>query len=176
MILSGQAIHRYVNAGSITITDFDPKRLNPNSYNLRLDNKIAVYDISNGEWLDMKSPTPLREFDIPDSGFLMMPGELYLAKTMERTHTDHFVPMIEGRSSVGRLGIFIHVTAGFGDVGFNGYWTLEMSCIQPVMIYPYVEVCQIYYHELNGPRTLYNSGKYQNNDGIQGSKMFEDLQ
>ena len=58
--------------------------------------------------------------------------------------------MLEGRSSVGRLGLFIHVTAGFGDVGFAGYWTLEMFCIHPIVIYPNVEICQIYYHTIQG--------------------------
>jgi deoxycytidine triphosphate deaminase len=58
------------------------------------------------------------------------------------------VPMLEGRSSTGRLGLFIHVTAGFGDIGFAGFWTLEIFCVQPVKIYPDVEICQIYYHDI----------------------------
>jgi dCTP deaminase len=83
--------------------------------------------------------------------------------------------MLEGRSSVGRLGLFIHVTAGFGDIGFAGYWTLEMFCVQPVKIYPDVEICQIYYHTLAGERSLYKSGKYQNNTGIQPSLIYRDF-
>ena len=83
--------------------------------------------------------------------------------------------MLEGRSSVGRLGLFVHVTAGFGDVGFAGYWTLEMFCIQPVRIYPNVEICQIYYHTLDGDFETYNSAKYQNNRGIQSSRMYLDF-
>ena len=85
------------------------------------------------------------------------------------------MPMLEGRSSIGRLGIFIHVTAGFGDVGFSGYWTLEIFCVQPVTIYPHVEICQIYYHDLLGDYDRYESGKYQNNTGIQPSLLYREL-
>ena len=74
---------------------------------------------------------------------MLEPDTLYLGRTREFTKTDCFVPMLEGRSSVGRLGLFIHVTAGFGDVGFAGYWTLEIFCVQPIRIYAGVEICQI---------------------------------
>ena len=101
--------------------------------------------------------------------------KLYLGRTLEYTKTDQFVPMLEGRSSVGRLGLFIHVTAGFGDVGFAGYWTLEMFCIHPIVIYPNVEICQIYYHTIQGEYTKYDSGKYQNNTGVQPSMLYKDF-
>ena len=84
--------------------------------------------------------------------------------------------MLEGRSSTGRLGLFIHVTAGFGDIGFAGYWTLEIFCVQPIRIYPDVDICQIYYHDIQGEYDLYNSGKYQNNTGIQPSLMYKDFE
>lgn len=84
--------------------------------------------------------------------------------------------MLEGRSFTGRLGLFIHVTAGFGDIGFAGYWTLEIFCVQPVRIYPNVEICQIYYHDIDGKYDLYSSGKYQNNSGIQASLMYKDFE
>ena len=113
---------------------------------------------------------------IPESGYVLEPGLIYLARTMERTRTDCYVPMLEGRSSVGRLGIFIHATAGFGDVGFDGYWTLELSCVQPVRIYPGVEICQIYYHTIDGDFVPYRSGKYQGNHGVQPSMLWKDFQ
>ena len=87
----------------------------------------------------MKANNPVRHLTIPDSGLLLETNKLYLGRTLEYTKTEQFVPMLEGRSSVGRLGLFIHVTAGFGDVGFAGYWTLEMFCIHPIVIYPNVE-------------------------------------
>ncbi len=76
---------------------------------------------------------------------------------------------------MGRLGLFVHVTAGFGDVGFAGYWTLEMFCVRPIRIYPNVEICQVYYHTLDGDFETYESGKYQNNRGIQPSRLYLDF-
>jgi dCTP deaminase len=84
--------------------------------------------------------------------------------------------MLEGRSSIGRLGLFVHVTAGFGDVGFSGFWTLEIFCVQPIRIYAGVEICQIYYHSIEGEYELYKSGKYQNNTGIQPSLLYKDFE
>ena len=83
--------------------------------------------------------------------------------------------MLEGRSSIGRLGICIHVTAGFGDVGFAGYWTLELFCVQPVRIYAGVKIAQIYYHTISEPYERYTNGKYQNNEGIQPSMLYKEL-
>ena len=84
--------------------------------------------------------------------------------------------MLEGRSSVGRLGMFVHVTAGFGDVGFQGYWTLEIICVQPIRIYAGVEICQIYYHTLQGDYESYTSNKYQNNQEVQPSMLYKDFE
>lgn len=172
MILSGLEIEKNIG-GDIVIDPYDPKRLNPNSYNLSLHNELLVYE---NHTLDMKVANPAKTIQIPEQGLLLEPNRLYLGRTNEYTKTERFVPMLEGRSSVGRLGIFIHVTAGFGDVGFAGYWTLEIFCIQPVRIYPNVEICQIYYHDIHGDYTPYRSGKYQNNTGIQPSLLYKDFE
>lgn len=172
MILSGKEIQRHMGK-DIVIRPFDPKRLNPNSYNLSLHNELLVYET---RLLDMKVPNPVKTLTIPESGLVLEPDKLYLGRTNEFTQTDRFVPMLEGRSSVGRLGLFIHVTAGFGDVGFAGYWTLEIFCVQPIRIYPNVEICQIYYHDIHGDYDLYQSGKYQNNTGIQPSLLYKDFE
>ena len=100
--------------------------------------------------LDMAKANRVRRVEIPEDGLVLSPNQLYLARTAERTVTHNLVPQIEGRSSVGRLGLFVHVTAGFGDVGFSGYWTLEMFAVQPVRIYPGMPICQIFYHEICG--------------------------
>ena len=157
----------------IIITPFDEKRINPNSYNLSLADELLVYE---KEALDMKKPNPTKRIVIPEEGLLLEPNRLYLGRTNEFTKTDRYVSMLEGRSSTGRLGLFIHVTAGFGDIGFAGYWTLEIFCVQPVRIYPNVEICQIYYHDIDGEYDLYSSGKYQNNSGIQASLMYKDFE
>lgn len=172
MILSGKEIQAK-QGNEIVIEPFEVKLLNPNSYNLRLHNELLVYQ---NPVLDMKQPNPTEKMLIPDAGMVLEPGRLYLGRTVEYTKTEGYVPMLEGRSSVGRLGLFIHVTAGFGDVGFSGYWTLEIFCVQPIRIYPGVQICQIYYHAIEGEYEKYQSGKYQNNIGIQPSLLYRDFE
>ncbi|MEM7127334.1 MAG: dCTP deaminase [Chloroflexota bacterium] len=171
MILSGKEIQARIGK-EIIIEPFCESRLNPNSYNLSLHDELLVYD---NPVLDMKTPNPTKRITIPPEGFVLASHTLYLARTQEYTETHNLVPMLEGRSSIGRLGLFIHITAGFGDVGFKGYWTLEMFSIQPIRIYAGVEVCQVYYHTLEGEHIPYASGKYQKNSGIQPSLLYMDF-
>jgi len=167
MIISGKEILRRMG-DDIYIDPFDPARINPNSYNLSLHNELIVYE---EVVLDMAKANRVRRITIPEEGLVLSTNQLYLGRTAERTITQNHVPQIEGRSSVGRLGLFVHVTAGFGDVGFAGYWTLELFAVQPVRIYPGIEICQIIYHELAGEVEEYSS-KYQHNHDIQPSLMF----
>jgi dCTP deaminase len=170
MILSGNEIRSQLGR-NIIIDPFEEDRLNPNSYNLTLHNKLLVYDEIV---LDMRRPNRFKYLTIPDEGLILQPYRLYLGRTIERTETHGYVPMIEGRSSIGRLGLFIHVTAGFGDVGFCGYWTLEMIAVQPIRIYAGVGICQIFYHDIRGSFSTYTS-KYQDNSDIQPSLLFKEL-
>ena len=172
MILSGREIIKHLGK-EIHIEPFSPERINPNSYNLSLFNELLVYE---NRQLDMATPNSTRKIIIPEEGYVLQPNILYLGRTNEYTKTDGYIPMLEGRSSVGRLGVFIHVTAGFGDVGFAGFWTLEIFCVQPIRIYPNVEICQIYYHDIDGEYDGYTSGKYQHNEGIQPSMLWKDFQ
>lgn len=171
MILSGKEIERRLHT-DIEITPFNSKQLGPNSYNLRLHNELMLYD---EPMLDMKKEHKTRVVTIPEEGFVLQPGMLYLGRTLEHTRTENLVPMLEGRSSIGRLGLFIHITAGFGDVGFTGYWTLEMYCVQPIRVYAGVEICQIFYHTIEGEFERYKSNKYQQNKGIQASMLYKDF-
>ena len=171
MILSGHEIRRELGR-NILIDPFDESRLNPNSYNLPLHDELLVYE---EVVLDMRKSNRVERITIPEEGLVLAPNQLYLGRTVERTETHNFVPMIEGRSSVGRLGLFVHVTAGFGDVGFAGFWTLEMFAVQPVKIYPGVPICQIFFHQVVGEITEYSSTKYQNNHDIQPSMLFREL-
>jgi dCTP deaminase len=171
MILTGHEIRARLGQ-DIVIEPFHEARLNPNSYNLTLHNELMTYE---EVVLDMKKANRIKRLEIPLDGLVLNPNQLYLARTVERTETHNLVPMIEGRSSVGRLGLFVHVTAGFGDVGFCGYWTLEMFAIQHVRVYPFVPICQIFYHEIAGEVTEYSSNKYQNNRDIQPSLLFKEL-
>ena len=172
MILSGKQILAHMGE-DIKIEPFNESQLNPNSYNLRLHNEVLVYD---KEVLDMKEVNTATKMIIPEEGLLLETGKLYLGRTIEHTTTESFVPMLEGRSSIGRLGLFVHVTAGFGDVGFSGYWTLEMFCVQPIRIYPGVEICQIFYHSIDGEFDKYKSNKYQHNKEVQPSMLYKDFQ
>ena len=86
------------------------------------------------------------------------------------------VPMILGRSSVGRLGITVHITSGFGDIGFCGYWTLQLTCVKRVRIYPGMKICQIFYHDVLGEYDTYNSNKYQGSTKIMSSQMYQEFQ
>jgi dCTP deaminase len=171
MILTGAEIRKHLGT-NIRIDPFLEANLNPNSYNLTLHNEIITYE---EVVLDMKKPSRVRRITIPEDGLVLSPNQIYLARTVERTETHNFVPMIEGRSSVGRLGLFVHVTAGFGDVGFRGYWTLELFAVQPVRVYPRIPICQIYYHGLTGAVSEYRSDKYQDNADIQPSLLYREL-
>ncbi len=171
MILTGEEIRK--NLGDTIIIDpFDERQLNPNSYNLSLHDEVMTYEEIV---LDMRQRNRVRRLTIPEEGLVLNPNQLYLARTTERTETHNLVPMIEGRSSIARLGLFVHVTAGFGDVGFCGYWTLEMFAIQPVRIYAGVPICQIFYHTVIGDVTAYESDKYQHNRDIQPSLLYREL-
>ena len=172
MILSGkEIINRQGN--DIIIDPFNEKQVNPNSYNLKLHNELVVYD---SNILDMKKDNTGTKMIIPEEGLLLESNKLYLGRTVEYTETHNLIPMLEGRSSVGRLGLFVHVTAGFGDVGFKGYWTLEIFCVQPIKIYPNIEICQIFYHSIDGDYTSYEGGKYQANQDIQTSMLHKDFE
>ena len=171
MILSGLEIKKHIGQ-EIIIEPFNEKRLNPNSYNLSLHDELLTY---TSDTLDMRKDNPTQKIIIPPEGLTLQPGKLYLGRTEEYTRTEGYIPMLEGRSSIGRLGICIHVTAGFGDVGFAGYWTLELFCVQPVKIYAGVQIAQIYYHTITEPYERYTKGKYQNNKGIQSSMLYQEF-
>lgn len=115
--------------------------------------------------LDMHEENETIEFEIPEEGFVLQPGVLYIGRTVERTWTDKYIPMINGRSSGGRLGISIHICAGFGDIGFDGTWTLEITCVEPVRIYPNSEIAQVCFFKPYGKvKDLYRGRYFQQED------------
>ena len=125
--------------------------------------------------MDPKHDNKTESIIIPEEGFVLEPGQLYLARTVEYTETHGLVPMILGRSSVGRLGITVHITSGFGDVGFCGYWTLQLTCIKKVRIYPNMKICQIFYNNVLGEYEDYSSSKYQGSEGIVSSQLYKEF-
>ena len=147
MILSDKQILAAIAAGEILVEPFRPDCLGTNSYDVHLGRHLAVYQ---DRVLDAKRHNQIDHFEIPPEGFVLQPGTLYLGVTEEYTETHATVPFLEGKSSVGRLGIDIHATAGKGDVGFCNYWTLEISCVQPVRVYAGMPVGQLIYFKVDG--------------------------
>lgn len=133
--------------GDIVITPFERANLGTNSYDVRLANKLVVY---KSEVLDVRQNNPTTEIHIPEDGIILQPGELYLGSTVEYTETHNYVPMLDGRSSIGRFGIDIHATAGVGDAGFCGHWTLEISVTRPVRVYANIRIGQLLYYQTVG--------------------------
>lgn len=121
--------------------------------------------------LDPKKDNETEDIKIPEEGYVLLPGTLYLGETVEYTETTGYVPKIDGRSTTGRLGIVIHLTAGFGDNGFKGKWTLEITVTHPVIVYPNMEIGQLYYEEIQGDTLMKYEGKYQNQQGVQVAKV-----
>jgi dCTP deaminase len=188
MILSGREIARQLELGAIEIDPFDPKRINPASVDLTLGPTVAVYDrFTTKSWTsrqpydgndlkyleqmvlsgkgyghDTKSQLVVRRYTIdPELGWVLNPGVGYLMHTAERVSTNHFVPIIDGKSSLGRLFIQVHVTAGYGDPGFSGQYTLEVTSKFPVRVYPGMRICQMRFNLINGEITSYQrSGSY----------------
>jgi dCTP deaminase len=147
MILTDKEILTALSNGQIIIEPFDPASLGTNSYDVHLSAHLAVY---KDRVLDAKTHNKIDHFVIDTDGYVIQPGTLYLGSTIEYTETHNSVPFLEGKSSVGRLGIDIHATAGKGDVGFCNYWTLEISCVQPVRIYPGMPIGQLIYFGVEG--------------------------
>ncbi len=147
MILSDKAILEEMEKGDIVIEPFLRSALGSNSYDVHLGKHLAIYE---DEILDARKHNTIRHFEIPEEGYILQPGTLYLGVTLEYTETHQHIPFLEGKSSTGRLGIDIHATAGKGDVGFCNTWTLEISCVHPVRIYAGMPIGQLIYFEVEG--------------------------
>lgn len=168
-ILGGKEIVKRLGT-DIEIENFDMKKVNPNSYNLTLNEKLLVYTCPV---IDMKKDNPTEEIIIPEEGYVLEPGRLYLAKVNEYTKTHNLVPIVEGRSSVGRLGLSVHPSTGFGDNGFEGRFTLELTVAQPLRVYKDVEICQIVFHTIEGESDKYK-GRYQHSEDVVSCRLHKD--
>lgn len=172
MILSDKKILECVKKGSIVVKPFDISNMGGNSYDVHLSKHFAQYI---DKTLDAKKHNKIKHFDIPEKGFVLKPGELYLGSTEEYTETHKHVPFLEGKSSTGRLGVDIHATAGKGDVGFCGYWTLEISTSKPVRIYPGMPIGQLIYYVVEGKvERIYSkkkSAKYSGQKNLPAESM-----
>tara|TARA_B100000745_G_scaffold300606_1_gene255905 strand:+ start:6688 stop:7224 length:537 start_codon:yes stop_codon:yes gene_type:complete len=172
MILSDAEILKHIENGDIVIKPYDQHNLGSNSYDVHLSKHLAQYDDTV---LDARKHNEVTHFDIPEEGYILQPGQLYLGSTLEYTETHKHVPFLEGKSSTGRLGIDIHATAGKGDVGFMGHWTLEISVSKPVRIYAGMPIGQIIYYVVAGetinPYNTKKSAKYHDQEALPKESM-----
>ena len=157
MILSDTSILQEIEKGTIKIDPYNREWLGSNSYDVHLGRFLATYKDTE---LDAKKHNGIDHFEIPEEGILLLPQKFYLGVTEEYTETHAHVPFLEGKSSTGRLGIDIHATAGKGDVGFCGNWTLEISVKQPVRVYKGMPIGQLIYFPVHGEIAVkYNQKK-----------------
>lgn len=156
MILSDTKILEGIANGEIVIEPFNREYLGTNSYDVHLGKWLARY---KDHILDARKHNEIEYFEIPEDGFVLHPNTLYLGVTQEYTETHKAVPFLEGKSSVGRLGIDIHATAGKGDVGFCNTWTLEISCTHPVRVYAGMPIGQLIYFRVEGDIERYYNKK-----------------
>lgn len=164
MILTGKQIDYEIAIGTIKISPYDPSLLNPNSYNFRLGKRLTVYNID--DFLDTRFQASTRDVTLNEDGFILEPGKFYLGHTLEEMGSESYVPLIGGRSSTGRLGLFVHITAPLGDIGYMGQWTLQFRATVPVKIYPGQKIGQMVFIKPCGEINCY-SGKYQGGLGPQ---------
>jgi dCTP deaminase len=180
MFLTRSEIRRAVEAEEIHISPFTPEHLSPNSYDVTLSEELLVYDFKDRDHLDLREENPTTRLVIPPEGLILEPNVLYIGSTQETATSHRYIPMFEGRSSIGRLGINTHITAGFGDIGW-GYdhadgkmeclyptWTLEICVVHRVKVYPHIRIGQVYFVEPKG-EVEYYTGKYSRQKSPQAS-------
>lgn len=172
MILTGPKIKTEVKKKNITIEPFTDEQINPNSYDFRLGDYVRVY---KSNVLDTKKINETEIVKIPPTGLLLQPDKLYLGYTVETIGSNVYVPILRGKSSTGRVGLFVHITADLIDIGSCGQFTLMMHAVQPVKVYPGMKIGQVTFWKVLGKVVLYE-GKYQGSKGPNGSQVYKDFQ
>jgi dCTP deaminase len=171
MILTGPKIKNEVVDGTITISPFEDKYINPNSYDFRLGNTLVIY---KNNILDAREDNETELITISEEGYTLQPNILYLAHTMEKIGSNHYVPILRGKSSTGRMGLFINITADLIDIGSLGCFTLMLHAVQPLKVYPGMRIGQVTFWEVTGKINLYD-GKYQGTTTPRASQAFKDF-
>jgi dCTP deaminase len=183
MILSDITIREEIDAGRVVIDPFDPACIQPSSVDLHVDAEFRVFRNNRYPFIDVKQQQDLTELvEVkPEEVFILHPGEFVLGSTLERVALpDDLVARLEGKSSLGRLGLLIHSTAGYVDPGWDGFLTLELSNVAnlPITIYPGMKIGQISFFRLTTPAAMpYGSAgnKYQGQRGPTASRFFEEF-
>ncbi|MEW1801496.1 dCTP deaminase domain-containing protein [Streptomyces virginiae] len=172
MILTGPAISAARDAGHITIDPYEPDRLSPNAYDWRLGSTLRV---CQGD-LDAAAPTAFRELTLPDDGYVLEPGNLYLGHTLERTGSETYAQLLNGDRSTGCLGIWVHVSAPLGHQGHAIRWTLEIRATRPVRVRPGMTFGKLVFLRTHGTPASYQQHglKYRTSEGIETSRLYEE--
>jgi dCTP deaminase len=165
MILNGAEIISEYNQGKIHIDPFTLDQVGPNSYDVRLGSHLKVVTANSGNFIDPDKKQTTNIIELP---WVLSPEFLYLGNTIEAIGSDYYVPMLEGRSSIGRMGLAVHITAGFGDIGFKQQWTLEMTCELPFKVFPGMRIAQVSFYGCSS-RTMMYDGRYMDQEGVQES-------
>lgn len=171
MILTGKKIAAEVARKKIIIEPFCREDITPNAYNFTLGPTLHCY---KNHVLDAKKENHITEMDIPPEGYVLQPDVIYLGHTVEVMGSEHYVPILRGRSSTGRLGLFIHITADLIDIGSINQYTLMLHAVQPVKVYAGMKIGQITFWVPKGKIQLYD-GKYKGLKGPQASKIHLDF-
>ena len=173
MILTGHEIQRQVEAGRIQISPFTPEQLNPNSYNYRIGRELIEL---TDQPLDPRKRCEQRIHQLPEEGFLIHPRRLYLAHTAEQIGSQHYVTTLIGRSTMGRLGLWLQISADLGHLGPAHRWTLELKVVQPLWLYPGMLVGQVSFWRPRGSRSLLYTGKYAQHLSAEPSHIHVEFQ
>lgn len=172
MILTGREIEKNVTHGKIHIKPFVHGNVNPNSYNYRIDSNLLEIVSSP---LDARIPSQVCEIPFTKEGYVLSPGKIYLSNTYEEIGSDYFVTSLIGRSSLGRLGLFLQISADLGNIGAKHRWTLELKCVQPLKIYPKMIIGQVSFWQVLGSREHQYQGKYGEHLSAHSSEIYKEF-
>lgn len=173
MILTGSEIKKKVLNGEIHIRSFILENINPNSYNYRLG--YDLYELDKSKLIDAKRPVSFKKIKLTNRGYTLKPGRLYLSHTYEEIGSDKYLTILIGRSSVGRLGLFLQITSDIGHIGSKHCWTLELYVVQPLVVYPLMKIGQVSFWTVKGKNELNYVGKYQKYSTPHISEIYKEL-
>lgn len=172
MILTGTQIIEDFYNNKIMISPFDKAMVNPNSYNYRLGE--VLYKV-NDTVIDPKKKSSVEKIIVPNTGYCLQPGYLYLGSTYEKIGSNEYAMQLIGRSSIGRLGLFLQVSAPLGHMGTYHNWTLELKVVQPLIVYPRMKIGQVSFWKVQGENNTPYLGKYWNYSDAHVSEFYGEL-
>lgn len=172
MILTCSEILKNIKEHKIKVTPFDEEMLNPNSLDYRIDNKLLEIDDIP---VDPKKKTSYHEINFTDDGYVLSPHKTYLANTYEEIGSAEFVPLLIGKTSLGKLGLFLQITADLGNLGSSHRWTLELKAVQPIKIYPMMRIGQVSFWKTTGDRDMLYQGKYSKFSTAASSEIYKEF-